>query len=308
MLIDAHVHSFETFLGLTGRGEVRSTGFGKVRFGTGEEKRVMPPFLIDTNFPGEVVIEYLNWLNVDKAVLCQGNLYGFHNEYVAFLVRRWPDRFTGCALVDPVLYDSKNILKYAIEELGLKGLKLELSEFNGLLGLHPQMRLNDPELQGFWKSFAKYDLPLVLDLGPVGNAGYQLGELEEMLSAHSQIGTVVICHLGGPSRKNETSQHIQERWYEFLSIAKKRGFYVDLSALSSLFDEEYPCLTAQKYIRIVFETLGPDKLVWGSDLPAILSRVTYRQALDTVKKHCTFLTPAERDLILGKNALEIYRF
>lgn len=308
VIVDAHVHSFDSFLGLVGRGEVRSLEFGKVRYGTGEKFRMLPPSFVDTNFPGEVLVEYMNWLGVDKAVLCQGNLYGFHNEYTASLVRRWPQHFTACALVDPLLENSIEILKYVMEELGFKALKLELSQLGGLLGLHPQMRLNDSKLKGFWESFAKYDLPLVLDLGPVGGKGYQLEELEAMLSVHSQIRTVVICHLGGASKKNETCQYTQERWREFLSMARNRNFYVDLSALTSWFDEEYPCPTAQKYIRFTFEILGADRLLWGSDLPTILRRITYQQALNIVKEHCGYLTLAEKSLILGENALRAYRF
>lgn len=308
MVIDAHVHCFERILGLIGRGEVRSIGRGKVKLGTGEELQLMPPSFVDTSFPGEVLIEHMDLVNVRKAVLLQGNFYGFHNEYVSSLMNLWPDRLLGCALVDPVLQNSVEIMRYAIEGLGLKGLKLELSESYGLLGLHPDLKLNDPKLGEFWRCFARYELPLVLDLGPVGEKGYQLDELEEVLSVHPSIRNVVICHLGNVSHRVESSEEIRRLWWKFMSMAQQRDFYLDLASLPSLFHEKQPYPVSQKYIKIAFETLGSEKLLWGSDLPGTLSTVTYRQSINMVKEQCAFLSFEEKDRILGANALRVFDF
>ena len=308
MLIDAHVHSFEKIMGLIGRGEVTPVGFGKVRCGTGEEWHMMPPSLVDTAFPGEILIEYMDWLGLDKVVLLQGNFYGFHNEYVSSLLRRWPNRFAGCAYVDPMLDSSVKVLRYAIENLRLGGLKLELSQSYGLTGLHPGMKLDAPSLEKFWECFAEYELPLVLDLGPIGGRGYQLDELVNMLSSYPKIHPVVICHLGGVCKRNETDPQVQEIWQKFLSIAKDQGFYIDIASLPFAFEEEYPCPTAQKYVEFACQVLGAERILWGSDVPGILCRVTYHQALDILRKHCPFLNSKEKNLILGENALRVYRF
>lgn len=308
MIIDAHVHSFDRLTGLVGRGRVRSAGFGKVRYGTGEEQRIMPPSLADSSFPGEVLIEHMNWVGIDKAVLLQGNLYGFHNEYVAYLADRWPNRFVACAYVDPVFADSVKILRYALEDLKLKALKLELSEYAGLTGLHPHMRLNAPSLQKFWECFAEYELPLVLDLGPIGGRGYQLDELVHLISSYPSIHPVVICHLGDIDRSNVADPKAQGLWQRFLSIVRNNGFYVDIAALPLVFDEEYPCSTVQKYIKHAVQVVGSERILWGSDIPGMLSCLTYRQSLDIVKEHCQFLNSREKKLMLSENALRVFRF
>lgn len=308
MIIDAHVHSFDRLTGLVGRGRVRSAGFGKVRYGTGEEQRMMPPSLADTSFPGEVLVEYMDWVGIDKAVLLQGNLYGFHNEYVASLVRRWPNRFVGCACVDPMLADSEKVLRHALENLKLRALKLELSEHGGLTGLYPHLRLDISSLQKFWECFAEYQFPLVLDFGPIGDRGYQLDELVRLISSYPSIHPVVICHLGGIGRTTGADPHLQDRWQKFLSTARNSGFYTDIAALPLFFDEEYPCPIVQNYIEQAVDVLSADKLLWGSDLPGMLSRLTYRQIVDIVKVHCRFLNSREKELILGENALRVFRF
>ena len=305
MIIDAHVHSFDRLMGYTGKGEVVSAGFGKMRYGTGEEQHLTPPSLVDTAFPGEVVVEYMDWIGVDKAVLLQGNLYGFHNDYVASLLHRWPDRFVGCAYVDPMLDESMKVLRYALEDLGLKGLKLELSQ---LTGVHPEMKLDAPSLQEFWKCFATYEVPLILDLGPMGGRGYQLDELVRVLSSYPNIHPVVICHLGGIRQTVESDPQAQNLWQKFLSVSRDYGFYADIASLSFAFGEEYPCPTAQRYIERAASVLGAEKLLWGSDIPGMLSRLTYHQMLDMVREHCTFLSASEKELVLGENVLKVYQF
>ena len=76
------------------------------------ERRVMPPSFVDTTTPPEVVLEYMDYSGVDCAVLMQSFMYGNHNEYLAKVIKKYPDRFIGAfAIVDP----RKG--KAAIEEL-----------------------------------------------------------------------------------------------------------------------------------------------------------------------------------------------
>lgn len=88
MIVDVHVHSFDELAGLVGRGKVKPTAFGKVRYGTGEEQCMMPPLSTDTSFLGKVLVECMNWAGVEKTMILQGNLYGFQ-------MSRLPLLFTG---------------------------------------------------------------------------------------------------------------------------------------------------------------------------------------------------------------------
>ena len=305
MIIDAHTHSFERLMGFGPRGEVNPVGFGKVRFGTGEEEQLMPPALVDSAFPGDVVLAYMDWMNVSKTVLLQGNLYGFHNDYDASLVRRWPDRFLGCAYVDPMLSGAVKILRHLMEDLGYKALKLELTE---LTGVHTEMKLNAPSLKEFWKCFSGYEATLVVDIGTIGERSYQLDELGEVLSSHPTIGPVVIPHIGGASLKVATDPQVEALWQKFLSMAKDFGFYVDTASLPFGSYEEYPCPIVQRLIERTVGALGAEKILWGSDMPSALCKFTYRQVIDLVREHCQFLSPREKELVLGENALKAFQF
>ncbi len=47
--------------------------------------------------------------------------------------------------------------------------------------------------------------------------------------------------------------------------------------------------------------------MWGLDGPWSLRFLTYRQAIDVVRRYCSFLSPEEKELVLGENARRIYR-
>jgi predicted TIM-barrel fold metal-dependent hydrolase len=69
---------------------------------------------------------------------------------------------------------------------------------------------------------------------------------------------------------------------------------------------EYPYVEAQPMIRQLYERLGPTKLIWGSDMPNVERSCTYLQSVDYLRKHCTFISQADMDMILGTNANELF--
>ena len=48
--------------------------------------------------------------------------------------------------------------------------------------------------------------------------------------------------------------------------------------------------------------------MWGTDWPVCLSKASYAQALTVVKDEMDFFTPEDREWMLGKTALRIWRF
>jgi L-fuconolactonase len=62
------------------------------------------------------------------------------------------------------------------------------------------------------------------------------------------------------------------------------------------------------YLDIVFEAFGTDRIVYGSDWPVCLLAATYEAQLSIVSHYCAQLSAAERDKIMGGNALRFYKF
>ena len=93
-----------------------------------------------------------------------------------------------------------------------------------------------------------------------------------------------------------------------IALGENPNVWIDIASLPALFgDHEYPYPEAQRYLKMVYETLGSTRLLWGSDIPGILSQITYRQCLDLVKRNCSFLSPEEKKNILGENAKKLFK-
>ena len=69
---------------------------------------------------------------------------------------------------------------------------------------------------------------------------------------------------------------------------------------------EYPYVEARPIVREYYERLGPDRLVWGSDMPNVERNCTYRQSLDYLRVHCDFIPPADMARICGTNVAGLF--
>jgi L-fuconolactonase len=60
------------------------------------------------------------------------------------------------------------------------------------------------------------------------------------------------------------------------------------------------------YLDIVFASFGTRRLMYGSDWPVCLLAVSYPRQLAIVEDYIRQLSPAEKESILGENAVQFY--
>ncbi|MEE2709550.1 MAG: amidohydrolase family protein [Gemmatimonadota bacterium] len=306
MLIDAHAHIFPKVNGRIGRGKTRSIGFGRMQVGDDHIAHVLPPVAIKTTYPPEVLIQYMNWAGVEKTVLLQGTFYGECNRYTAEAIRRWPDRLLGQAFLDPWESGARQMFDEAVGELGFRGIKLELSEAAGLSGLHPDLRLDGSNVDWLWKEMANRDLLLTLDLGAIGSRSYQTDAVRQIIEQHPDL-RIVIAHLCQPNPVAEQDEALWALWHEQVALACNPNVYMDTAALPAyLQDEGYPFPSARRYIQNAVNVTGPDKILWGTDIPGLLTVATYRQLVRAAYEHTDFLSTGDQAKVLGGNAMKIY--
>ena len=305
LIVDAHAHIFERISGLTGAGVTEPLPFGKVRWG-GKVIRSLPPLAVNTCFPPEVLLEYMDWAGVDKAVILQGPFYGEANQYVHQAVKRWPDRFIGVAYFDPWSENASDALSYIVEELNFGAIKLELREDTGFTGLYPDLRVADTRTEWMWEEVEQRELVVVLDLGPIGGRGYQTEAVKKILDNHPAL-KMIMAHLCYPPVKAQKDKWLNQLWQDQVLLARHPGVWLDMASLPALVeDEDFPYPSAREFIRQAVELVGSDKLLWGTDIPTLLTVATYSQLLRFVSQHCGFLSDADRARILGGNALRAY--
>src|ERR671917_2013569 len=60
----------------------------------------LPPHLENNEARPERMLAQMQYVGVDRAMLQRGRMYGFIDEYIADIVRRYPDKLRGCLTVE----------------------------------------------------------------------------------------------------------------------------------------------------------------------------------------------------------------
>lgn len=300
-VIDAHMHIYERINGYGNRGELRPIGNGEARWANGDVVRLIPKGLGDTGFLTERLIAMLDQNKVEKAVVLQGNLYGFQNEYICQSVKRFPDRIIGACTVDPFGRDAEKTLAYLLDRCGFTAVKFEMSDNCGLMGFHKKFAINGEIMEPLYRIIARRGATLVFDIGSKGMDSYQPGAVMDIAKRYPET-KIVICHL----MAHKPGEHNLLR--ASLEKMKLDNIWFDLAALPwNTAPEPYPYKTALEYIRIAKEVVGHKKLIWGSDAPAVMLTESYSNLCDYLRNDAS-MTNGELQDIYYNNALDAYQF
>lgn len=307
MIIDAHAHLVPAPRGHIARGDVRDAGFGWVTIGTTERLRVLPPTHRRFDFSVAILLELMNYAGVDRMVLLQGPFYGDFNNETSAAVAHYPTRFLGAGLLDPWATESRTLFTRLTTELGYRCIKLELSRDWGLSGLRPGLSLDDPAIAWLWDQAENLAMTITLDLGPIGESAYQTAAVAGLAKRHPGL-RFVLPHLGNPNPAAERSPQLWQQWRDQISLGQLPNVWFDLSALPHRANEPYPFPSVARWIHMALEEISADRLLWGTDVPGLLTAGTYPQLLDATRVHLKALPAPVVDGILGLNALQAYPF
>jgi predicted TIM-barrel fold metal-dependent hydrolase len=290
VIIDCHAHVARELTGF-----LEPLRYGKVRH-HGEVRQWMPPAFDPPASPPEVLLGYMDQIGVAKTFLVQHHLYGNQNDTVLHAVHTWPDRFVGFAYLGGLGQDEAADELERLIEAGMTGLKVELASTRRL---RPDFRFDGHRERAVFERLDALRRPLVLDIN--GCEEDDVHALRRVVVDLPQT-PVVICHVGGPP---------EGVWQERALVARAApaGGWVDLAALPLSFgpEEEYPWPRAQEVVRWAVDTFGAERVMWGTDYPPTLNGGTYRQLLDFVRRHCSFLSDAQRAELTGGAAERFLR-
>jgi predicted TIM-barrel fold metal-dependent hydrolase len=87
-----------------------------------------------------------------------------------------------------------------------------------------------------------------------------------------------------------------------LDSARLPNIYIKLSgfAYCTRVQWDFPYSDTHWVIRALYEHFGPQRMCWGSDYPVVRFFMTYRQALEAFRTHCTFVSEEDKAWILGR--------
>ena len=266
MIIDSHVHLAESPYK---RDKWVSTGPDGTEY--------IIPLSKDSDPSVDSLISDMQTNQIDKAlaVAFSGII---SNEHLSEAVKAHPKKLIGFAWVNnPKHIQSVEELEYAVNELGLRGLKL-----------HPGIQnfsSADQEIVPLIKKTVDLSIPIFIHMVPFpihGDFNNCLVEHIAVLWKRVPDATIIIGHMGFP------------RWLDLLTIAALPNIYVETSWGLTMLAELYGIDFASRFI----DKIGVDNVVFGSDWFGRGWSETNKQ-IDLIGK--LDLSEEEKEKILGDN-------
>jgi len=257
----------------------------------GEERQMVPPFMIDGKNSAEVFLSNMNYAQVGGAVIVQEFIDGIQNDYLSEVQQKYPDRFFVhgmCDYLKPGYADDAIRLMNA----GFRGIAIP---GHRIITDTQHIHLNDEEMMKMFHEMERREVCLSLCLA---DGDTQIGELKEVIEECPDL-RITIGHFGMPTA---------EGWESQLNMALNKNVYLESGGITWLYNSEfYPFPSAIRAIRKAIDTVGIEKLMWGSDYPRTITAITYRMSYDFVIKS-NELNEREKQLFLGENAVKFYGF
>ncbi len=281
MIIDAHSHLWlrqDTEVDGQRIKTMDKNGSRSLFFG--EERQMLPPFMIDGRNTAEVFLSNMDYAQVSAAVVVQEIIDGCQNDYLTEVQKQWPDRFFCMGMCHTE--DEAARLRAA----GLKGIAI------------PGHRLSTPlhNMMPMFKYMEREGMVLSMCLGEDER---QIAEMGEIIEECPEL-KVAIGHFGMVTTSAFESQ---------VKLALRgENVMIESGGITWLYNSEfYPFTSAVRSIRQASDWVGMDRLMWGSDYPRTITAITYRMSYDFILKSRE-LSDADKTAFLGGNAKRFYGF
>ena len=264
-----------------------------------------PPSLQEMRSPPEFMLQQMARAGVDRAVLQNARLYGRLNEYFADAVRAHPDKFIGLADVDEArahTHTEIDKLHHAVRDLGLRGLYYAN---RALITAGYSHMLDDPIFDPFWEEVRGLGIPVfweVVGAPDPSNSAHLLREIERLNAWASRWPSIpgIWTHGFAPSLLEEMPSPLH-------GLLSRDQIMVEiLYPIHWARTHEYPFPELRSALETLYQHVGGERLVWGSDMPNVERNCTYRQSLSYLPRVAEdWLTSADLDRILGLNVLRL---
>jgi predicted TIM-barrel fold metal-dependent hydrolase len=249
---------------------------------------------VDVEAPIENEVAVMRDFGLKYTVLVNPRYFGWDNSYIADCLRRYPRLFVAHGLLNPQEPDLAGRLRYWIRERGFQGMR-----FSPIY--HPNSTwLNSKEHYPLWREAER--------LGAVFNyyiLPQQMPMLEDMAERFPGV-KIVVDHLGKPDLK------AADPWPDFRKMFRLKRFPQVWVSASEPYElslaKQFPYRDTYPFFKATYEEFGGKQLIWGTGYPRPRWELPMDKELQFVDEALDFYTPQDRDLLLGKNALRIWKF
>ena len=257
----------------------------------GEERQMLPPFIIDGRNTAEIFLSNMNYAQVSAAVVTQEYIDGLQNDYLWDVQHRYPERFLCCGMVDArrpnYLQHAEVLIRQGFGAIKIPAERLIMPDY--------RVMLTSDEMMQVFRLMEQNDILLSVDMA---SGTEQVAEMKEIISEYPKL-RIAIGHFGMATYPG---------WQEQIKLARHPNVMIESGGITWLFNDEfYPFTGAVWAIKEAASLVGIEKLMWGSDYPRTITAITYRMSYDFVLKS-KLLNEEDKVLFLGENARKFYQF
>jgi len=249
--------------------------------------------LAPASFTTEELLATMGTENVDRCVLIAHNVfYGFDNRYMIDAAKAHPGKFRIVGMVD----DAKPHPDAEMKRL----LPLGVTGFRIVPWRRGEQWLSNPGMQTMWKCAAETRQAICCLINPEN-----LPEVDKNCERHPET-PVVIDHF---ARIGIDGTFPESQLNDLCRLARHKHTAVKISAYYALGEKKPPHVELLPVIKRLYESFGASRLMWASDSPYQLDGVNnYSASIALVRDRIDFVTPEERNWLLGGTADKVYFF
>jgi len=244
------------------------------------------------DFTPEMLLALMAEHGVSKTVIVHPMHYRWDCRYVGDTLKKYPDKFEGVCRVNPEAPDAADELSKWTEEWGFRGVRLSPGT-NASGDWIDNRSLMDP----IWKRAQDLKVPMAILTKPP-----RLPAIAALTERHPDLD-VVIDHMADCPPQDMDQRKL------LLDLARFPRTYVKISHTWNISETgEYPWRDTWDLVKSVYDSFGPERIMWGTDWPVCLSKTDYGSTLRLVKDEMDFFNDEDKSWILGKTVRRLWPF
>ncbi len=243
--------------------------------------------MMPKSFTAEELLATCRPSGVGRVNLIQMSYYEFDNSYMLDMIKLYPNRFVGTAIVDPLAPKPDGAMRALLPQ-GVRAFRIHPS-----YSKQPSATWLQPAgYEAMFATAAKTNQALSCLIDAAGFA-----EIDRMCGKHPDT-TVIIDHLG----RIGTGGMIRDEDIDALcALAKHKKMLIKVGAFYALGKKTPPYLDLAPMIQRVVKAYGPERCMWESDCPFQVVSQKYSESIGLIAK-LDFLSQNDREWLLRRTA------
>lgn len=240
-----------------------------------------------TALGADELLRLMDEAGVHRAILVPPSWDCDRNDLVLDAAREHPDRYAAMGRIDPDAPDAREAIA-AWPSSGMIGMRFSATNPRHVA------QLKSGELDWMWAAIERAQVPIDV-LCPQAH----MAAMGRVAERHPGL-KLSLCHLGLVTGERDA---IAFRDFDNVPpLAKYPNVMAKVSALPAYTSDRYPFRELLPYLRRIYDTFGPRRMFWGTDLARM--PCSYRQAVTLFTEEIPWFTAEDKGWIMGRALCE----